>query len=199
MQEPLQDLRRHLSILIDFTGEEVLKKIFGNICVLFCIFMAASVVLTGCGKKSSEGLDTYRDKMTSFYDMLSYLNKSINAIDPDSETAKDELLGYLDEMNNAYSSMAACEVPEEFSGIADIAVEAADYMQKADEYYHMAYDGTFDENSESLASQYYERANSRAMVMLQVLHGEVPTGDGVVVTTQEPGQFSTISDGTDDT
>lgn len=168
-----------------------------NVIVLTC--MVASFVLTGCGKKSSEQLETYKDKMTSFYDMLSYLNKSINSIDTDSETAKDELLGYLDEMNKAYDSMAKAEVPEEFSSISDIAVEAADYMRKADEYYHMAYDGAFDENSESLASQYYERANSRAMVILQVLHGEVPSGDGVVVTTQEPGQFSTISDGNDDT
>jgi hypothetical protein len=28
--------------------------------------------------------------------------------------------------------------------------------------------------------------------MLQVLHGEIPEGDGVIVTTQEAGQFSTI-------
>ena len=102
-----------------------------NVIVLTC--MVASFVLTGCGKKSSEQLETYKDKMTSFYDMLSYLNKSINSIDTDSETAKDELLGYLDEMNKAYDSMAKAEVPEEFSSISDIAVEAADYMQKADE------------------------------------------------------------------
>lgn len=176
-----------------------MKKVIKGLNVVLCICLTTGLALTGCGKKTSEELDAYRDKMTSFYDMLSYLNKSINSIDPDSETAKEELLGYLDEMNEAYESMAACPVPEEFSGIADIAVEAADYMQKADEYYHMAYDDSFDENSESLASQYYDRANSRAMVILQVLHGEVPSGDGVVVTTQEPGQFSTISDGTDDT
>ena len=35
-------------------------------------------------------------------------------------------------------------------------------------------------------------SNSRVNVMLQVLHGEIPEGDGVIVTTQEAGQFSTI-------
>jgi hypothetical protein len=30
--------------------------------------------------------------------------------------------------------------------------------------------------------------------MLTVLHGEVPTGEGVIVTTEEAGQFATIGD-----
>ena len=84
-------------------------------------------------------------------------------------------------MNVTYKTMAETPVPEEFSGIADISVEAADYMQKANEFYHMAYDNDFDSDSEMLASQYYERANNRAMVILQVLHGEVPSVEGVSV------------------
>lgn len=162
--------------------------------VLILVLLTACI-LSGCGKKNSEELDTYKTNMGDFYEKLSYYNKSINGIDPESEYAKDQLLQYIDEMNESYKSMATYEIPEEFEGISEIAAEAADYMQKADEYYHMAYDGEFDENSEQLAGQYYERANSRVMVMLQVLHGEVPTGEGVIVTTQEAGQFSTVSGG----
>ena len=90
--------------------------------------------------------------------------------------------------------MAAVEIPEEFDSISEIAVEAADYMQMANETYHEAYDGDFDEDQEMLAAQYYQRANSRVMVMLQVLHGEVPSGEGVTVTTIEAGEFATIGE-----
>lgn len=150
------------------------------------------VLLTGCGNKDSQELADYRDNMEEFYNKLSYYDEKINAIDSGSEGAKYELLVILDQMNEAYRAMAKYEIPDAFSGISEISAEAADYMQMADEFYHMAYDGDFDENNEQLARQYYERANSRAKVMLQVLHGEVPSGEGISVTTQEPGEFSTI-------
>ena len=173
------------------------KSFWASKNIIFVAFLCA-LILVGCGKQNSGELDTYKNQMNDFYDKLSYYDRSINAIDPDSETAKDELLGYLDEMNETYAAMAAYDIPDEFNSISDIAVEAAEYMQKADEYYHLAYGEVFDANSESLAGQYYERANSRAMIMLQVLHGEVPQGDGVVVSTVEAGQFSTISDDTEE-
>ncbi len=160
-------------------------------------FTMMAFIFCGCGKKTDMELSSYRDSMNEFYNKLSYYDASINGIDPDSEDAKVQLLGYLDEMNENYKTMAALKIPEEFDGISDIAVEAADYMQMADECYHLAYDGAFDEDNEQLAGQYYQRANSRVMVMLQVLHGEVPTGDGVTVTTEEPGQFNTIGDGSE--
>ena len=161
---------------------------FLRLLVILCLCLA----VTGCGNKNSKALDEYKTSMTEFYDELARLDEAINKIDPDSETAKVELLGYLDEMNQAYKTMSAIAIPDEFSGIADIAREAAEYMQMANEFYHNAYDGDFSEEDESLASQYYERANNRVKVMLQVLHGEVPSGEGVTVSTQEPGQFSTI-------
>ena len=150
--------------------------------------------LSACGSKENAELSAYKESMETFYNKLSYLNSSINGIDADDENAKYQLLGYLDEMNEAYKEMAAVEIPEEFDSISEIAVEAADYMQMANETYHEAYDGDFDEDQEMLAAQYYQRANSRVMVMLQVLHGEVPSGEGVTVTTIEAGEFATIGE-----
>ncbi len=164
--------------------------------VLFCT-MLVMVMASGCGKKTSKELDEYKENMEAFYDKLSYYDEKINDIDSTSENAKYELLTVLDQMNEAYKAMALVSIPKEFMGISEIATEAADYMQKADEFYHLAYDGDFNEEDEQLASQYYERANSRAMVILQVLHGEVPAGEGISVTTVEPGQFSTIGASTD--
>lgn len=166
--------------------------------ILGCTILCASLCFVGgCGKQADSGLEEYKAGMTQFYDKLSYYDKSINGINPDSENAKNQLLAYLDEMNESYKAMAELTIPEQFDSISEIAVEAADYMQMADEFYHLAYDGVFDEDNEQLAAQYYQRANSRAQVMLTVLHGEIPTGEGITVTTEEAGQFATISDETE--
>lgn len=164
------------------------KSILASIMI-----MAMCLIMAGCGAQKSEELETYKTNMSNFYDKLAYYDSAINSIDTSSEGAKAELLGYLDEMNEEYKKMAEYEIPDQFSGISDIAKEAADYMQMANEFYHQAYDGDFDEDSEALASQYYQRANSRAHVILQVLHGEVPSGEGVTVTTEESYQFSTVA------
>ncbi len=158
----------------------------------------ALMIMTGCGKKTDPELGAYKESMTSFYSKLSSYDRQINSIDPESESAKYDLLEVLDEMNNSYSDMAQLQVPDEFSGIADISVEAADYMDKANQFYHMAYDNEFDEDSELLASQYYERANERVRIMLQVLHGEVPEGEGISVETQSTYEISTIDDSSTD-
>ncbi len=161
--------------------------------ILIISVITFSAALTGCGQQEDPELATYKETMTDFYDKLTYYDNSINAIDPDSDGAKTELLQYLDQMNDSYQVMAGTPIPDEFSGISDIAVEAADYMQKADEFYHMAYDNDFDNDSEMLAAQYYQRANSRVLVMLQVLHGQVPEGEGISVETESTYEFSTIN------
>jgi hypothetical protein len=164
-------------------GNKWVKKfctgvVYTTLCVSLCF-------ASGCGKSAAEdGLETYKASMTEFYDKLAYYDQSINGIDPNSENAKSQLLAYLDEMNESYKTMAELEIPEEFDGISEIAVEAADYMQMADEFYHLAYDGVFDEDNEQLAAQYYQRANSRVQGMLTVLHGEIPEGEGITVTTE---------------
>ncbi len=161
------------------------------------MLLIATTVLSGCGRKTDPALDAYKESMTSFYDSLSSYDSQINAIDPESESAKYDLLEILDQMKDSYKVMSELEVPEEFSGIADISVEAADYMEKANEFYHMAYDNEFDEDSEMLASQYYQRANERALIILQVLHGEVPEGEGISVETQSTYEISTIDEDAD--
>jgi hypothetical protein len=165
-----------------------------SIIAAFCI----GSLTIGCGKEQDPELEAYKQTMTEFYDKLTEYDGSMNAIDPASETAKTQLLDILDQMNETYKVMAQAPVPDQFSGIAEISVEAAEYMQKADEFYHMAYDNEFDSDSEMLAAQYYQRANNRALVMLQVLHGEVPEGEGISVETQSTYEISTIDDSSTD-
>ena len=119
-----------------------------NVCGT--IIVLVGLLVTGCGKKEDPKLEAYRESMTTFYSDLNRYDNEINALDPDDEAAKIQLLDLLDQMNLTYKTMAETPVPDEFSGIADISVEAADYMQKADEFYHMAYDNEFDSDSEML-------------------------------------------------
>ena len=174
------------------------NKLIRRLSDVIIVLTLSCAVITGCGKQADPELDAYKDNMTSFYSKLSEYDSRINSIDPDSENAGTELLAVLDEMNETYKNMATIEIPEEFTGISDIAVEAADYMDKANEFYHQAYDGDFDTDSEMLASQYYQRANDRVMIMLQVLHGEVPEGEGITVETESTYEISTIDEGTDE-
>ena len=69
------------------------KVLFG-----LTIVMCSLCLFTGCGKKADPELDEYKKSMTEFYDSLTYYDKAINAIDPESEDAGEVLLGYLDEI-----------------------------------------------------------------------------------------------------
>lgn len=136
------------------------------------IAILITFLLTACGKKSDDALETYCSQMTAFYDRVAEIDEGINAIDPDRNTAADDLLKELDELNDLFSEMAEYEVPEEFSAMGDLPQEAAEYMDKAVTSYHNAYDGEYDEAAEYLAGEYYERANIRIRYMLSILHGE---------------------------
>lgn len=162
-----------------------------SITKVIAISIILSLLLAGCGKSTDE-LDAYKSNMESFFNTISELNTKMNTIDATSENANATLLQYLDEMNAAFQTMASYEIPEEFSSIESLASESAEYMDKAVSTYHLAYDGVYDESSEDLAIQYYQRANSRIQYMIQIFHGEVPSGEGVSVITEDTYHLESI-------
>ncbi len=76
--------------------------------------LVAGMVLTGCQKETNDELESYKESMDSFYNKLSYFDESINGIDPNSDEAVSQLLGYLDEMNEEYKKMSELTIPAEF-------------------------------------------------------------------------------------
>ncbi len=160
--------------------------------LLICAITVMSVLsLTSCGEQEKSTLDIYRDEMTAFYNELSEINTGINAIDPSSETATVVLMEQLDRLNAAFTRMSRIDVPAEFAVMGNMPQEAADYMDKAVNSYHDAYDGTFDAEAEQLAGEYYERANIRARYMLAILHGDTEDfeqeSSTPALSSQEPG------------
>lgn len=137
--------------------------------LLFCLML---FTLTGCGKDAK--IENYKANMNQFFENLKIFDSSINAIDPNSDTATTELLSLLDSMNISFSQMASLEVPDSFPGVADLATQASEYMAEAVSYYHLAYDGEYDATMEDVARQNYERANLRIQYIVSILHGNIP-------------------------
>lgn len=129
--------------------------------------------LTGCGKKDAK-IENYKANMNQFFENIKIFDSSINAIDPNSETATTELLSLLDSMNTSFSQMASLEVPESFPGVEDLATQASEYMSEAVSFYHQAYEGEYDATLEDVARQNYERANIRLQYIVSILHGDIP-------------------------
>ncbi len=154
---------------------------------------AAFMLLSACGSDNSD-LETYKENMNHFFDTVSDYNDRINSADTSTEEGKQEILKDLDGLNEAFQEMATYEIPEEFQSLSDLATESADYMKDAVETYHLAYDGEYDEDERALADQYYERAGSRLQYMITILHGEIPEGEGVVVTTEDTYSLPTVTE-----
>lgn len=142
-------------------------------------------LLTACGE--NEELTAYQEDMNTFFERAGEYNDKMNAIDPESDTAVIELLGYLDAFAEDIQWMAELEVPEQFSAVESLADEADENMKEAVALFHAAYDGeSYDEGSEQAALEYYDRTNIRIQYIITILHGEIPEGEGVTYTEENP-------------
>lgn len=154
-----------------------LKKKLLTLLLAFCFVVSVA----GCGKNIE--LDEYQKDMDKFFSEIEVIHVKMNSINPESETALDELFKCLDELDKQFKSMAALTVPKEFSNIENLADEASENMSLAVENYHNAYsDDSYNEYTAATADEYYKRANKRLQYMIDILHGEVPEGDDVIIT-----------------
>lgn len=145
------------------------------ICLLF---------LAGCGK-SNEQLDTFHDDMDSFYNSLSTTVNALESIDPQSETAVDDMLSQLDSMTVLFESLASMEYPEPFESIQETAISASEYMNTAAELYHEAYaDGAYDDSLAEAAAENYSRAMKRINYVAILLQGRYPEDENVTIISE---------------
>lgn len=164
-----------------------MKTSFTSIIMFFflCLF-----VMTGCGNKDAE-LENYKANMNQFFENVRLFDSSINAIDPDSETAVSELLAWLDSMDTSFAQMASLEVPDGFPGVEELADEASSCMSEAVSYYHLAYEGEYNASYEEAARQNYARANEMLQYIVSIFHGDIPEeiytyNDGDEETSENP-------------
>lgn len=139
---------------------------------MFLIFILMTLTVSGCGKNAE--LENYKANMNQFFENIKIFDSSINAINPESDTAVSDLLSLLDSMNTSFEQMASLDVPDGFPGVEELADEASEYMSEAVSYYHQAYEGEYDAALEDVARQNYERANVRFQYIVSILHGDIP-------------------------
>ena len=157
-----------------------MKKKLLSLLLATCL----ATVVTGCGEDKE--LTQYKEQMESFFSEVEAVHNAMNAIDPESETALEELFTCLDDLDSLFLTMAEIEVPEEFSNIEKLADEASENMSLAVENYHNAYsDDYYNEYTAFTADKYYSRANKRLHYIIDILHGEIPDGEDIVITEEE--------------
>ena len=156
-------------------------------------FLSLLILLTGCGNDKS--LTQFQDNMTQFTDNITEITNTLNAIDPTSETATDDLLLCLDNMNEQFQLLSKMEVPSKFSNVETLADEAATYMSEAVSLYHQYYSSTdFDESVRESAGENYGRAMKRIHYISELLQGNIPDDSEVVVTEEDGVDFEPVTE-----
>ena len=150
--------------------------------ILLLLLLCASF-LTSCRTEQVARLEQYHTDMERFFDNISAYHNSINAIEETAEAreASEEFLRLLDGLQQEFSSLRNVPIPDEYASIADLMLDAADSMEEAARLYHEAYDGAFREAKAEQARIYYNRANRCVQVIRQVLRGEAPVGEDLII------------------
>lgn len=144
-----------------------------NKLLLLAALLFFSLTMTGCGKDPE--LTQFKIELDTFCTNISTLDTSINNIDATSEYATQELLGYLDDLDLEFQTLAAIDFPEDFDYLEDLADEASEYMTEAVASYHEAYsNNSYNEATAEYAHENYSRAYKRVQVIITFLHGEEP-------------------------
>ena len=159
-----------------------------NIQKIIPIFLAAVLLFSGCGQNTA--LTAFHEDMNGFYESLSAAADAIEAIDPASETAVNELLAQLDQMDSLFQSLASIEVPDDyedqFGNIEELADQASEYMTETGVLYKEAYEQDTPDSSLLLAAEEsYSRAMKRVNYIAQLLQGQVPEGENITVIENE--------------
>lgn len=141
--------------------------------------LAAGLIMTtclsACGKNSE--MTQFKQDIDSFCTDISNIDTSMNNIDATSASAKTQLLGYLDELDEEFIGFAGLDFPEEFDYLETLADESSEYMTEAVNYYHKAYEETdkYNEEYATYATENYSRALKRVQIIITFLHGDEPT------------------------
>ena len=151
--------------------------------------LLTAMALTACGKDPE--LTQFREEIDAFCTEISDIDTSINNVDAESDNAADELLGYLDQLDQDLQDFAALDFPTEFDYLESMADEASEYMTTAVQSYHDAFsNGGYNQLTADYAKENYARAYKRIQIIITFLHGEQP--EDVNLTTEEATTESSV-------
>ena len=153
--------------------------------------LLTAMALTACGKDPE--LTQFREEIDAFCTEISDIDTSINNVDAESDNAADELLGYLDQLDQDFHDFAALDFPTEFDYLESMADEASEYMTTAVQSYHDAFsNGGYNQLTADYAKENYARAYKRIQIIITFLHGEQP--EDVNLTTEEATTEASVAE-----
>lgn len=162
-----------------------------SISLLTTVFV---LLLCGCG--NTDKLDVYFDGMTTFNGNVQIITETLELIDVEKESAATQVCEQLDKLVEQFRIMSELEVPKDFASCEELADDAYNYMQEADNLYKQwAEDpNNADLQLVDMAKQNYDRAMTRVNYISIILQGDIPSGDGITVTEEEVTDFNPIGD-----
>ncbi len=163
--------------IMRYNPEDIELK--NKVCRLITIFLAAAL-LTACGSEDPE-LVKFRGDVNDFCTKIAETDQAMNGIDAEADTAVQEFLDYLKELDMIFQAFSQLDFPEEFDYLESTADEASSYMTTAAESYREAYsNGSYNEYTAEYAHENYVRAYRRIQIIISFLHGETPEGVDLV-------------------
>lgn len=137
--------------------------------ISLCVILLTILLLSGCGTSQKlEELQNYRSEMDGFCSSVSSLQAQIDAIEPDSESAQEELLSLLDQLAEASAEAAGFSTPEGYEEAGEMCRRASDYLQEAKGEYHAAFEADpFDTESFQKGLDSYQSAGRCLSLMLE--------------------------------
>ena len=156
------------------------RIVLGAVCL--------SAICMGCGSDAQS--TAFHDEMERVYEGLTDSVNTLEAIDPSSENAEDQILGELDEMSELFERLSNIEVPPKMAdrvgNVDELADDAAAYMKEASRLYHNAWhNAEYDGQAVQAAQENYTRAMERVNYIAILLQGRVPEGDNITVIPEE--------------
>ena len=139
--------------------------------ISLCVILLTILLLSGCGTSQKlEELQNYRSEMDGFCSSVSSLQSQIDAIEPDSENAQEELLSLLDQLAEVSAEAAEVSTPKGYEEAGEMCRRASDYLQEAKGEYHAAFEATpFDTESFQKGLDSYQSAGRCLSLMLENL------------------------------
>ena len=149
------------------------------ICSTCLLLSLASI---GCSSKKEQELSSFSASIESFSKEIKEKNDAINQIDTSSDSASEDMLSLLDDLDESFKGLAELNVPDQYISIDSLADEASENMSQAVSFYHSAFGSDeYNEEDADVAYQYYTRAMTRINYIGMILNGEVPEGENVTV------------------
>lgn len=156
-----------------------MRKLLTAACTFLCI-----ILLVGCGENKE--LADYEKNIETFITALNEKDAEIDAIDPTTENAINDLLEKLETLQTTFEEFAAVTAPEQLADVQITAVDASDTMTEAVNLFRQAFEGEdFDKETYDIALQSYNHAFAR-LEDISNAFAALEAGDSVDKNASEP-------------